>query len=557
MPYVVSPRGALDPYLRARSRPVKAIAGVLWQRRLLEGAAALHVTSDEEARLIDDVAPDVPRAVVPNGIRWAEFQDLPPAEEFRRAHLGGHEGPVVMYLGRLSHKKGLDVLVRAFAIVRRDAPDARLAIAGPDDEGLTPSLRALASREGVAGAVTFTGMLRGRDQLAALAAAAVWVLPSHSENFGIAAAEALAAGRAVIVSPNVNIAPEIAAAGAGVVSELTAEALRGGHRRAAARPCAARGAGRGGPRVRAPLRLGGRRPAPRGDVREGGGMSGDGITVIIPTRDEALHIARCVDSARALGPVFVVDCGSDDGTREIAATHGATVVQHAWEGHAGQKNWALDHLDIATEWVLFLDADEYLTDDAIAEMRAAIEDPDVAGWYVARRYVFLGKELKHAWWYPDYQLRLFQRRGARCENVQVHEHMIVDGPARPLRAAIMHENLKGLSAFVERHNRYSDLEAAEIVSPAADRKRGSFRGSWAERRRALKDRVWFRVPMRPLARFAWMYVVKRGFLDGRRGLLFCSLIAMYEFLIDAKLMERKLAAQAQHAPAPAQMEAQR
>jgi len=130
-----------------------------------------------------------------------------------------------MYLGRLSHKKGLDVLVRAFVAVRRDVPDARLAIVGPDDEGMTPELMVLAEREGVAGSVTFTGMVRGRDKLAALAAADVWALPSHSENFGIAVAEALAAGRAVVVSPGVNIAPEIAAASAGVVCELRAEAF--------------------------------------------------------------------------------------------------------------------------------------------------------------------------------------------------------------------------------------------------------------------------------------------------------------------------------------------
>lgn len=95
-------------------------------------------------------------------------------------------------------------------------------------------------------------------------------------------------------------------------------------------------------------------------------MTGEiGVTVIIPTRDETLHIARCVDSARALGRVVVVDCGSVDGTREIAAAHGAEVVEHAWEGHAGQKNWALRELDLTTEWVLFLDADEYLTPEAV------------------------------------------------------------------------------------------------------------------------------------------------------------------------------------------------
>jgi hypothetical protein len=232
----------------------------------------------------------------------------------------------------------------------------------------------------------------------------------------------------------------------------------------------------------------------------------------------------------------------DGNAQTFAAAHGARVVEHAWEGHAGQKNWALASLPIATEWVLFLDADEYLTAENVAEMRDAVQRPAISGYELARRYIFLGKELKHAWWYPDYQLRLFRRAGARCEDVQVHEHMIVPGTAEPLRHAIMHDNLKGLSAFVDRHNRYSDLEAAELARPAANRKQGSFRGTWSERRRALKDRVWFRVPMRPLARFAWLYFVKRGFLDGRRGLLFCYLIATYEFLIDVKLMERKLSA---------------
>jgi hypothetical protein len=113
--------------------------------------------------------------------------------------------------------------------------------------------------------------------------------------------------------------------------------------------------------------------------------------------------------------------------------------------------------------------------------------------------------LKHAWWYPDHQLRLFRRAGARCEDVQVHEHMIVDGPVQPLRQAIMHDNLKGLSAFVERHNRYSDLEAAESSARRRTRAR-LVHGLVGGRRRALKDRVWFRVAARR-SRFAWMYFV--------------------------------------------------
>jgi glycosyltransferase involved in cell wall biosynthesis len=227
VPYVVSPRGALDPYLRRRSRAIKKISDVVWQRAMLDGAARLHLTSEDEERLVRDIAPRVPRVVVPNGIRWGDYQQLPDGRAFRQRHLGGHRGPLVTYLGRISHKKGLDLLIRAFAMVRREVPDARLAIIGPDDERMTGELRTLAAAERVANAVTFTGMLTGEDKLAALAATDAWALPSHSENFGIAVVEAMAAGRAVVVSPAVNIAGEIAEAGAGVVSKLSEEAFAG------------------------------------------------------------------------------------------------------------------------------------------------------------------------------------------------------------------------------------------------------------------------------------------------------------------------------------------
>jgi glycosyltransferase involved in cell wall biosynthesis len=224
-PYIVSPHGALDPYLRRRGRVAKAVAMQAWQRAMLHRAAALHVTSPEEARLIADVAPGVPRRVVANSIDWAEYLRLPSGAAFRSRYFGGAGGPIVMYLGRVSHKKGLDTLIRAFALVQRDVPEARLAIVGPDDEGLTPGLSLLARRAGVAESVVFTSMLRGDEKLDALAAADVWTLPSHTENFGIAAVEAMAAGCATVVSPAVNIASEIAAAGAGIVAPLRAEAF--------------------------------------------------------------------------------------------------------------------------------------------------------------------------------------------------------------------------------------------------------------------------------------------------------------------------------------------
>lgn len=262
------------------------------------------------------------------------------------------------------------------------------------------------------------------------------------------------------------------------------------------------------------------------------------ISIVIATKDEALHIERCIESVRELGPVFVVDSGSFDETVELARASGATVVDRPWLGYAAQKNWALENLPLETDWVLFLDADERLTEELRGELTAAAGSDDVVGYHVARENVVLGRALRHAWWYPDYQLRLFRRGRARFEERLVHEHPVVDGPTEYLEHPLVHENLKGLGAFVERHLRYAELEAREIRS---GRSEGSFLGSRAERRRALKTKVWYRLPFRPAIRFAWMYVVRRGFLDGREGRAYCQLIAAYEALIDAALLEAELA----------------
>lgn len=228
LPYVVTPHGILDPYHRQHGRLRKRVTDVLWQRRLLEGAAALHLTSAEEARLVADVAPSVKRVVASIGVAWERFQHLPDGVPFRQRFLEGHEGPVVLHVGRVSHKKAPDVLVRSFAVAAETVPDARLVFVGPDDEDFTPRLRRLAEELGIGAKITFTGMLPGEEsKLEALAAADVWALPSNAENFGIAVAEALAAGLPVVISPSVNIAREIEEAGAAVVCERDPDAFGG------------------------------------------------------------------------------------------------------------------------------------------------------------------------------------------------------------------------------------------------------------------------------------------------------------------------------------------
>jgi glycosyltransferase involved in cell wall biosynthesis len=263
------------------------------------------------------------------------------------------------------------------------------------------------------------------------------------------------------------------------------------------------------------------------------------ITTIIPTRDEQLHIERCIESALPLGRVVVVDAESNDHTRELARGKGADVFVRPWLGFAAQKNWALSNVGVTTDWILLLDADEFLDERARERVLDAVTQPDVAGFYLARRNFFLGRELKHAWWYPDHQLRLFRTGAARYEDREVHEHMVVEGPVRVLEADILHENVKGLFAFIARHNTYSNLEAREILQPTQAAIAGSFLGDHAARRRALK-RVWLRLPAKPALRFVWLFFVRRGFLDGRAGFLYSALIASYDLMIEAKVVERRL-----------------
>jgi glycosyltransferase involved in cell wall biosynthesis len=215
-PYLVTIHGCLDPALRGRSRIAKAIADRLWQRRMLDGAAVLHFTTETERDLAADLGYRAPSIVVPNGIDWDSFQV---------GNGGAAGGACVLYLGRVSHKKGIDVLIRALPLLRRDVPSARLVVAGPDDEGLTPNLIALARDLDVSDHVEFVGHLGPDERLRALAAADVWALPSRTENFGTTVVEAMAAGVPTVISPEVNLSDGVARAGAGVVCHREPEAF--------------------------------------------------------------------------------------------------------------------------------------------------------------------------------------------------------------------------------------------------------------------------------------------------------------------------------------------
>jgi len=216
IPYIVRPHGTLDPYIFKRRRTRKAIFEWWFQNRVLEQAAALHYTTEDEWRLAAPVSRNPHGFVVPNGLDTDEFADLPEKGAFRAKHPEIGNRPIVLFLGRLNFKKGLDLLAPAFGRVLAAGHDAHLVIGGPDDDMAEKTRGWLAAADAL-DRTTFTGMITGDDKLAALVDASMFVLPSYSENFGIAVAEAMACGLPVIISDAVNIWPEVESAEAGLV----------------------------------------------------------------------------------------------------------------------------------------------------------------------------------------------------------------------------------------------------------------------------------------------------------------------------------------------------
>ncbi len=268
------------------------------------------------------------------------------------------------------------------------------------------------------------------------------------------------------------------------------------------------------------------------------------LSVLIPTLNEARNIVDCLAAVGFAAERIVFDSLSTDETLELASAAGAKIVQREFDVFSRHKNWALDNIDFAHDWVLIVDADERATAELAAEIAAVIADPDSAdGYYIARQNIFQGKWIRHAGMYPDWQLRLFRRGRARYEDRIVHEHMVVEGRTGFLQNHFIHHDFKGVERYLERHNHYASLEAVEIHrmlrgAPGAERViAGDLSARGPARRRAIKHFAYRRLPLRPLLIFLYMYVWKLGFLDGRIGFRYCTLRAFYEYQVGLKLSE--------------------
>lgn len=274
------------------------------------------------------------------------------------------------------------------------------------------------------------------------------------------------------------------------------------------------------------------------------------LTTIILTFNEERHISRAIESARAISDhILVVDSGSTDSTRSLAADLGAQVLEHPWINHATQFNWALEQLSSDTDWVLRLDADEIITLELAAQLRDALAtvSPEIVGIYVSRRMSFLGRTIRHGGVFPIRVLRLFRHGRGRCENRWMDEHIHVDGPTTGVQGEILDDNLNSLTWWTQKHNSYASREVVDLLNlehrflpfDSIASLRG---GQQAGVKRWLKERVYTRLPggFRASAYFFYRYVVRLGFLDGHEGTAFHVLQGFwYRYLVDAKLAEVK------------------
>lgn len=277
------------------------------------------------------------------------------------------------------------------------------------------------------------------------------------------------------------------------------------------------------------------------------------LSVIILTFNEEIHIRRCIENVCAIAQkVYVVDCYSTDRTVEIAKECGAEVVMHKWPGNqADQFNWALDNLTISTQWVLRLDADEYLTSELISEFKNKLPHLPISftGIVFKRRHIFLGKWMKRGT-YPVKLLRAFRYGYGRCEHRLMDEHIqLNNGQTIEFNYDFCDNNLNDLSWFCHKHINYAVREAAELLGAEYNISVSFINNSNINiGRQALNKRqrkhTYAKLPLfwRAFAYFIYRYIFKLGFLDGKEGFLWDFLQGLwYRMLVDAKIFEIKKA----------------
>ena len=270
------------------------------------------------------------------------------------------------------------------------------------------------------------------------------------------------------------------------------------------------------------------------------------LGVIVLSFNSANVIERTLRAALEVSQnVCVVDSGSTDDTAATVVALGGRLVQRPFKHYADQRNWAIDEFGGQFEWQLHLDADEVLDATAIAEIKRVLAAPAGAtGFIFKRRTYFLGRPLRFGG-ASNFHLRLFKSGTARCEDRLYDQHFVSEQPGVRLDGLLHDMNVGSLTEWTARHNRWSDLEAAELLRPAgnsAGQIKARLSADPRERRRLYKGQ-YYNTPalLRPLLLFVYRYIVQGGVLDGRAGFLYAFFqVLWFRMLVDAKLLERRI-----------------
>jgi glycosyltransferase involved in cell wall biosynthesis len=241
------------------------------------------------------------------------------------------------------------------------------------------------------------------------------------------------------------------------------------------------------------------------------------ISAIIITYNEEKNIRRCLESVKWCDEIIVVDSQSSDKTKEIAREYTDKIFLGLWEGFGEKKNFAREKA--SGPWILSVDADEEISEDLKKEIKEKInsENPK-AGYFIPRKSQFLGKWILHSGWYPDYVLRLFQKEQGKFNQKLVHESAIVEGETEYLKNEILHYTYPNLEIYLDKLNVYSSLYAKMRVPEG-------------------KKTGWGKIIFHPLAIFFKMYFLKKGFLDGKEGLILALCSAFHTLVKYTKLWQ--------------------
>jgi hypothetical protein len=257
------------------------------------------------------------------------------------------------------------------------------------------------------------------------------------------------------------------------------------------------------------------------------------LSVIILTYNEELNINNSIKNiSNWVSNIYILDSFSNDNTKNIALAYNVNFIERKFDNYSNQRNFAINHLNIKTGWILFLDADELLTEELKNEISNELLNPKFDGYYLKRRFYFMNKWIKWGGYYPTYILRLFKKEKGLFQR-EVNEHLILSGKAGYLKYDFCDNNKKSFHEWFLKHLVYAKKEATDLYLQNKLSPDISFWGSQADRKSWIRYKIWNKLPIliRPFIYFIYRYFFRLGVLDGIRGFIFHFMHGLVYFLL--------------------------